>query len=87
MWVNGSIKNCINNGDVRGNGERIGGIVGEGSSESDISECINNGIIIGDGNCLYRVISYFLYETELNHQKIWNKIYLQVLRKKILYLI
>ena len=75
LCVNGSIKNCINNGDVRGNGERIGGIVGEGASESDISECINNGIIIGDGNCVGGIsgIEFGSIEKCMNSGKISGK--------------
>ena len=37
--------------------------------------------ITGDGNCLYKAISYFLYGTELNYNKIRNKIYIHGLTK------
>lgn len=43
----GEVKNCTNNGSVTGNGERIGGIVGNAGPSSIISNCYNTGNVSG----------------------------------------
>ncbi len=42
------IKNCTNQGGVTGKGKRVGGIVGNASTETTIKECKNSGEVVGE---------------------------------------
>ncbi len=41
----GGIENCINNADIRADGQRVGGIVGVVYSEGHITQCANYGAV------------------------------------------
>ena len=51
-----TISNCCNTGNVTGEGNSVGGIIGEGLSSGVIEECVNEGTIVGEGKYIGGII-------------------------------
>ena len=52
------IKNCTNQGGVTGKGERVGGIVGNASTETTIKESKNRGEIVGESQLVGGIVGW-----------------------------